>query len=219
MADPAIHPNAAVAQNLNDAASARPLKPYDVRNGNGLKGTISGTEAQGGPEHTVDPTDAVIGFNSTGWVGIVALVVLLGMLWRKVPAMVGRTLDGRIAEIRSQLDEATRLRTEAEALRNEYAQRARTAEAEAATMRDHAHHEAQAIVAKAKKDAEDLMDRRARMAEDKIAASERAAIAEVRARAADAAARAAATLIAEHHDAAADRAMVGRTIAGLGRLN
>ena len=217
MADPATHPNAAVAQNLSDAATARPLKPYDVRNGNGLKGTISGTEAQGGPEHTADPT--ALGFNSTGWVGIVALVVLLGMLWRKVPAMVGRSLDGRIAEIRSQLDEAKRLRTEAEALRNEYEQRARTAETEAATMRDHAHHEAQAIVAKAKKDAEELMDRRARMAEDKIAASERAAIAEVRARAADAAARAAATLIAEHHDAAADRAMVGRTIAGLGRLN
>jgi F-type H+-transporting ATPase subunit b len=57
------------------------------------------------------------------------------------------------------------------------------------------------------------------MAEDKIAAAERAAIAEVRARAADAAARAAGLLIAEHHDAAADRTMIDRTIAGLGRPN
>lgn len=217
MADPVAHPNAAVAENLNAAASARPLQPYDVRNGNGLKGTISGTEPQGGPEHTVDPT--ALGLNSTGWVGIVALVVLLGMLWRKVPAMIGRSLDSRIADIRTQLDEAARLRGEAEALRNEYQARARSAEAEAATMRDHAHHEAQAIVAKAMEDAENLMDRRARMAEDRIAASERAAIGEVRARAAEAAAKAAATLIAEHHDADADRAMTGRAIAGLSRLN
>ena len=217
MADPVNHPDATVAENLQDAASSQPLKPADVRDGSALHGTVSGTGAEGGPEHVVEPT--ALGFNSTGWVGIVALVVLLGMLWRKVPAMIGRSLDTRIAAIRSQLDEAARLRGEAEALRNEYQARARTAETEAATMREHAHLEAQAIVAKAKADAEQLMDRRARMAEDKIAASERAAIAEVRARAADAAAKAAATLIAEHHDAAADRAMVGRTIAGLSRLN
>lgn len=217
MADPVQHPNAAVAQNLNDAASSRPLKPYDVRNGNGLQGTISGTGAHGGPEHVADPT--ALGLNSTGWVGVVALVVLLGMLWRKVPTMIGRGLDNRIADIRRQLDEAARLRGEAEALRNEYEARARSAEGDAATMREHAHHEAHAIITKAKKDAEELMDRRARMAEDRIAASERAAVAEVRARAAEAAAKAAATLIAEHHDAAADRAMIGRSIAGLGRLN
>ena len=86
-------------------------------------------------------------------------------------------------------------------------------------LRDHAHHEAHAIITKAKADAEQLMDRRARMAEDRIAASERAAIAEVRARAAEAAAKAAAALIAEHHDANADRPMIGRAIAGLGRPN
>jgi F-type H+-transporting ATPase subunit b len=54
------------------------------------------------------------------------------------------------------------------------------------------------------------------MAEDKIAAAERAAIAEVRARAADAAANAAAKLIAQGHDAKADKALVDRTISTLG---
>jgi len=86
-------------------------------------------------------------------------------------------------------------------------------------MKAHAHHEAAAIIAKAKAGAEDLMTRRAKMAEDKIAAAERAAIAEVRARAADAAAKAAGILIAEHHDAAADRMMIDRSISGLSRLN
>ena len=59
------------------------------------------------------------------------------------------------------------------------------------------------------------------MAEDKIAAAERSAIAEVRAKAAAAAAAAAAQLIAERHDAGADKALIDRTISGLGstRLN
>jgi F-type H+-transporting ATPase subunit b len=55
------------------------------------------------------------------------------------------------------------------------------------------------------------------MAEDKIAAAERAAIAEVRSRAATAAAAAAAKLITEQHDASADKVMVDETIAGLSR--
>ena len=57
------------------------------------------------------------------------------------------------------------------------------------------------------------------MAQDQIAAAQRGAIAEVRASAADAAARAASTIIAERHGADADKALVDRTIAGLGRLN
>ena len=86
-------------------------------------------------------------------------------------------------------------------------------------MREHAHHEAAEILAKAKRNTEALMERRTRMAEDKIAAAERAAIAEVRARTAEAATAAAAALIAERHDAGADRALVDRAISGVGRLN
>lgn len=217
MADPVTQPNATVAENLHDAASTTPLKPYDVRSGNGLEGTQSGTTAEGGPEHVVDPT--ALGLNSTGWVGIAALVVVIGMVIWRVPGAIARMLDGRIAAVKSQLDEAARLRAEAETLRAEYEARATSAEADAATMRAHARQEANAIIAKAKADAEQLMDRRAKMAEDRIAAAEHGAVAEVRARAADAAARAAASLIAERHGADADRTMVDRSIAGLGRLN
>ena len=84
-------------------------------------------------------------------------------------------------------------------------------------MATQAEHEAEAVVAQAKLDAAELVQRRARMAEDKIAAAERAAIAEVRARTADAAAKAAAALIAERHGKDADKALVDRTIAGLSR--
>jgi F-type H+-transporting ATPase subunit b len=205
---------ATVAANLADAASNQGMTHRDVRDASALTANVS---APGGAEHVQEPT--ALGFNTTGWVGIVALVVVIGMIWRKVPAMVAKMLDQRIAAVRDQLAEATKLRADAEALRADYEAKAKAAEADAETIRVHAQHEANAIIAKAKQDAEELMERRARRAEDKIAAAERAAIAEVRALAADTAAKAAATLLAEHHDASADQAMINRSIAGLGRLN
>ena len=206
MANPSV-------QNLEHSAGAQPLETHDLANGSGVSGSV----AHGGAQEHAAPT--ALGFNDTGWVGIAALVVLLGMVIWKVPASIGAMLDKRIGEIRQQLDEATALRKEAETLRDEYAARARSAEADAAKMRENAHHEAGELIAKAKADTETLMDRRARMAEDKIAAAERAAIAEVRARTAAAATAAAATLIAERHSGEADRALVDRAIAGVGRLN
>jgi F-type H+-transporting ATPase subunit b len=192
------------------------MAPEGAINNDGLQGH---TTAPGAVHHVADPVDNVLGLTSTGWVAVAALVVIALMLWKKVPGMIGKMLDTRIAGIRTQLDEAKALRAEAEAIRAEYEGRAKTAHVEAEAMKAHAHIEAAAIIAKAKAGAEDLMARRAKMAEDKIAAAERAAIAEVRARAADAAAKAAGILIAEHHDAAADRMMVDRSISGLARLN
>ena len=79
-------------------------------------------------------------------------------------------------------------------------------------MIERAKHEAEEIVAKAKADAEALIERRTRMAEDKIAAEERAAIEQLRAAAAEAATKAAARLIAERHDAATDGKLVDQAI-------
>ena len=134
-----------------------------------------------------------------------------------MPAAIGKALDRKIAGIREQLDEAAKLRAEAEAVKAEYEAKAAAAGAEAATMLERARHEADAIVQQARTDSAALVERRARMAEDKIAAAERSAIQEVRARAATAAAAAAAALITDRHDAAADKAMVDQTIAGLGQ--
>jgi len=206
--------SAQVAANLSAPLNETSLTERPIRDGDGLQGH---TSAPGGAEHVVDPTGW--GLNSTGWVAVAAIIVLAIFLWKKVPAAIGRMLDTRIAAIRTQLDEASKLRAEAETLRAEYETRAKTAQAEAATMREHAHQEAQQILVKAKADAEALMERRAKMAEDKIAAAERAAIAEVRARAADTAAKAAGLLIQQQHGADADRNLVDRSIAGLGRPN
>jgi len=90
---------------------------------------------------------------------------------------------------------------------------------DAAAIVAHAEDEAKQLLAKAEADAAELVVRRGKMAEDKIAAAERGAVAEVRAKAADAAAKAAAAIIAEKHGATADKALVDKTIAGLGRPN
>ena len=68
-------------------------------------------------------------------------------------------------------------------------------------------------------DAEALIERRSRMAEDKIAAEERAAVKQLRAAAADSAARAAARLIAERDDPGADGRLVDQAIAELSKAN
>jgi F-type H+-transporting ATPase subunit b len=156
------------------------------------------------------------GFIGPGaWVAL-SMAVLIGvMLWLKVPGIITGSLDKSIAEIRKQLDEAKALRAEAEALRKEYADKIAGAEADAAAMLDHARHEAEAIVAKAEADTTAVIGRREKMAEDKIAAAERAAVADLRARAAAAAASAAGGLIRSSYSADADKAQVDQAIAGI----
>ncbi|PTQ08516.1 F0F1 ATP synthase subunit B [Sphingomonas oleivorans] len=181
--------------------------------------TVAHQEAHGAAPHA-DPS--ALGLDATGWVSLAMLALILIMLWKKVPAVVGGALDKKIDSIRAQLDEATKLRAEAEALKAEYEVKAATAGKEAEAILAHARSEASSIVAQAQSDAQTLIERRGRMAEDKIAAAERAALAEVRAKAAEAAAAAAATLIARNHGAEADKALVDSTIASLGtsgRLN
>src|SRR4051812_41823551 len=120
--------------------------------------------------------------DAPGWVAAAMLAVFLIMIWKRVPAIVAKLLDGKIAPIREQLANAEQLRKEAEALKAEYEARSAAAESEAAGLIERAKEEAKGIVAKAKTDTAALIERRGRMAEDKIAAAERGAVAEVRAR-------------------------------------
>lgn len=168
---------------------------------------VAGSEAHSSPK--------ALGFDATMLVGVSMLIVLAILLYKKVPAAIGRALDGKIAGIRAQLDEARALRAEAEQLKAEYEARSAASASEAAAMVERARTEAETIRAKAEADAATLVERRTRMAEDKIAAEERAALSQLRATAADAAAKAAARLIADRHDAASDKALIDQAIAGI----
>lgn len=153
------------------------------------------------------------------FVALSMLVVIGIILFLKVPAMIARMLDGQIANIRKQLDEASALRQEAEVLLVEAQRRHAASAGDAAAIVAHAEAEAKAMLAKAEADATDLIARREKMANDKIGAAERAARAGIQAAAANAAASVAAAVIAEKHDAAADKPMIDKAIAGLARVN
>ncbi|HEY6048470.1 MAG TPA: F0F1 ATP synthase subunit B [Sphingomicrobium sp.] len=153
-----------------------------------------------------------LGLNPGGWVALAMIAVFAILIWKRVPAAIGRALDAKIALIRDQLAEAESLRKEAEALKAEYEAKAAAVDKDREALLERARHEAEDIVAKAIIDAEALIERRTRMAEDKIAAEERAAVEQLRGAAADAAAKAAAKLIAERHDAATDAQLVDRAI-------
>lgn len=176
--------------------------------------THASTEAHGGEAHA-DPRDGILGMDATMWVSIAMIVVIALALWKKVPALIGSALDKQIADIRAHLDQAQALRAEAEAIKAEYEAKAKAAAKDAEAMKAAAEEEAKLIVAQAKADATALIERRAKAAEEKIAAAERAAVADVRAKAASAAAAAAAQLIATHHDAKADQALIDQSIASL----
>ena len=200
----------AVMENLTEA---------DKMQGVPHTGVHATTAAAGGIGHENAPEPALFGgyVNGTVVVSLAMLVFVAILLWKKVPSIITGGLDKQIAAIKAQLADAAALRAEAEALRDDYQRRIAAAQGTATDMIAHAQAEADALVAKAKADADELVGRRATMAQDKIAAAERAALAEIRARTADAASRAAASLIADAHGAAADKALVDRTIAGLAR--
>lgn len=167
------------------------------------------------PAEAAEPT--FLGMNPGGWVSLAILIVFVILIWKKVPGAVGRALDSKIALIRDQLAEAESLRKEAEALKAEYEAKAASVDKDREALLERAKQEAKEIVAKAKKDSEALIERRTRMAEDKIAAEERSAVEQLRAAAADAAAKAAAKIIADRHDASTDARLVDQAIKEIGR--
>lgn len=205
MADASAHNAAAPshegAPSLKQAIHAEGLEPV---------GTVS---HEGVAPHS-DPK--AVGMDATAWVSLAMAAFILILLVKKVPALIGKALDGKIAAIRAQLDEASRLRAEAEALKAEYEAKFAAATGEAEAMRKHAEHEAETLLEDAKANATALVARRQKMAEDKIGAAERAALADIRAKAVNAATSAAAHLIANGHDAKADKVLVDSAIKGLG---
>jgi F-type H+-transporting ATPase subunit b len=118
----------------------------------------------------------------------VAFVVFLGVLgYVGAHRMVLSSLDDRSKRISDELDEARRLKEEAQALVAEYRRKHKDAEQEAKAILASAEADAQRIAAEAKARLEEFVVRRTKMAEAKIAQAESQAVSDVRAAAADAA--------------------------------
>jgi F-type H+-transporting ATPase subunit b len=131
------------------------------------------------------------------WVAV-GFVILMGVfVYIGVHRTVLTALDHRSQRIKTELDDARRLKEDAAKLLAEYKARHATAEREAQDIITQAKAEAERIAAEAKSKMEDFVARRTKTAESKIALAEAQAIADVRSAAANAAVAAASTILSQ----------------------
>ena len=150
----------------------------------------------------------------------IAFVIAIALVWKKVWLSLTRLLDERAAKIRADLDEAQKLKDEAQKTLGQFQRKQRDALQEAEAIIAHAREDATRLVARAKRDLEAALERRQRLAEEKIALAEAKALAEVRNAAVDVAIGAARHVIAERLGDAQRQALVDHAIAELPlRLN
>src|SRR5262249_23394302 len=101
------------------------------------------------------------------WVAIAFVVFLLILLYYRVPALIAKSLDDRSEAIRRELDEARRLREEAQNLLADYQKKHRNVGQEADTILELARGEAEAFAQETRASLKDLVERGTRQAEDK----------------------------------------------------
>ena len=154
------------------------------------------------------------------WVAV-SFLVFVGILVKMgVPALITKALDDRADTVRKELDQARRLREEAQDLLADYQRKQRAADDEAKAIIEEARREAEAMKAESARALKEQLERRTRLAEEKIARAEAQAVSEVRAAAVDVAMSTAERLIAEKlaTDGGAD--LLSRSIRDLkGKLN
>lgn len=152
--------------------------------------------------------------NSRTWVAL-AFILFFVLFGRKLWAALAGMLDNRATKVRAELEEAARLRREAEAMLKEAEQRRAEALADAKALIEGAQAEAARVAAAAAAEAEASAKRREQMALDRIAAAEKAAVDEVRLTAADVATAAARQVIAEGLSPDADAHLIDHAITQL----
>lgn len=158
--------------------------------------------------------------NPAFWVGVSFFGFVALLAYLKVPAALGKSLDERADAIRKELDQARRLREEAQDLLADYQRKQRAAEDEAKAIIDQARREAETMKAESEKSLKEQLERRTRLAEDKIARAEAQAVSEVRAAAVDVAMSAAERIIGDKLQGAGGADLVNRSIRDLkGKLN
>jgi F-type H+-transporting ATPase subunit b len=153
--------------------------------------------------------------NPTFWVGVATAVLVAIAVRAKVPGMVTKALDDRANEIQQQLADAKRLREEAAKLLADYQKKRTDAESEAKAIIDQAQLEAQNLAAETRRTMKENLERRTKIAEEKISRAEAQAVSEVRAAAIDAAVITAEKLMASGNTGADAGRLVDQSIQDL----
>ena len=155
-------------------------------------------------------------FEAEFWVAVafVIFLIVLGYYFQVHRKLVNG-IDDRRDRIRAELDEARRLKEEAQALLAGYQRKQHEVEQEAQAILANAKSEAERLAGEAAAKMEELVARHTRMAEEKIAQAEAQALADVRSAAAEAAVSAAESILTRSvKDKVADQ-LLANGIAGL----
>jgi len=158
--------------------------------------------------------EASIFTNPRTWVGL-AFILFFVFFGRTLWRALSKILDDHTASVRAELDEASRLRREAEAMLLDAEKRREAALAEAKALIEGAKAQAERVTAATAAEAEASAARRERMAMDRIAAAEKAAVDEVRQTAAEVATVAARQMLADGLTADADARLIDHAIGQL----
>lgn len=160
-------------------------------------------------------------FDATSHIALLFVLIFLGAVaYFGAFKKVGLALDARSKRIADELEEARRLREEAQGLLAEYQAKAKAAEQEAAEIVAKAKDDAERMKVETERQIEDMIVRRTKAAELKIAQAEAKAIADVRGVAADVAVAAAERVLAQKAGSGLGADLVTRSIAEVkSRLN
>ncbi len=145
------------------------------------------------------------------WV-MIAFVIFVGGAFRPTYRMIAAALDDRSERIQRQIDEATRLREEAQDLLAGYQRKQADAEREAEEVLDRAREEADRLRERGAVELEQSLDRRCQQAEDRIQQAEAKAIDEVRRLAVDIAIEATRSVLVERTTGAKADALIDDAI-------
>ncbi len=157
------------------------------------------------------------GFLSAELLLLLALIVLAAIVWKPAKRAVLVGLDSRAERIKNELDEAARLREEAQTALANFKRRQRDALSEAEEILSHARQDAERLRASAAAELETVLKRREQMALDRITQAEQAATAEVRNAAVDVALAASRQIIAQQLDRDRSNALIEAAIEDLPR--
>jgi len=111
---------------------------------------------------------------------LVAFIITIALAGKTVYKKISESLDQRSEGIRKNIEEAIRLREEAQDLLASYERKQRDAANEAKELAERAKKDAKYLAEKATEDMNSLVDRRERQAKDRIAQAETTARDEIR---------------------------------------
>lgn len=146
-----------------------------------------------------------------------AFIVFFVLVSRPIGRAIAKMLDERSAKIKADLDEARRLRDEAQTLLAEYQKKQQEASRETADILTRAREEADLFRKEAGANLTAALARRERMALDKITQAEAQAVAEVRSQAVDLAVLAAQRILEQQMAGSRAGSLIDQAIAELDR--